>query len=125
MAPDERPISEVLGDIAQNVQQIARAELRLAKAELLEDAARMRRGGTFMAIAAIAGALSVGCLCLTVIFALTLVLPGWAAALIVGVLMAVVAGLCLASGRRQLAGLGMPRTAAAVKENVQWAKTRT
>src|SRR5262245_39606472 len=104
MAPEDRPISEVLGDIAQNVQQIARAELRLAKAELLEDAARMRRGGTLMTVAAIAGALAVGCLCLTAIFALALVLPGWAAALIVAIIMAVVASLCIASGRRQFAG---------------------
>ena len=46
MAPDERPISEVIGDIAENVQQIARAELRLAKAELLEDVALMQSSVT-------------------------------------------------------------------------------
>ena len=124
MAPDERPISEVIGDIAANVQQIARAELRLAKAELLEDVALMRRGAVFMAIAAIAGALALGCLCLTAIYALALVIPPWAAALIVTAVMAVVAAVCIMSGRRHLAGLGMPRTAATVKENVQWAKTR-
>lgn len=125
MAPDERPISEVIGDIAENVQQIARAELRLAKAELLEDVALMRRGAVFLAIAAIAGAFAIGCLCLTAIYALALVVPPWAAALIVAAVMAVVAAVCIMSGRRQLAGLGMRRTAATVKENVQWAKTRT
>jgi membrane protein len=125
MAPDERPISEVIGDIAENVQQIARAEMRLAKAELIEDVARMKRGAVFMVIAAMTGALAVGCLCLTAIYALALVMPAWAAALIVGVVMAIVAGICAMSGNRQFAGLGMPRTAASVKENVQWAKTRT
>ena len=125
MAPDERPISEVIGDIAENVQQIARAELRLAKAELIEDVARMKRGAIFMAVAAMTGALAIGCLCLTAIYALALVMPAWAAALIVAVLMAVIAGVCVMSGTRQFAALGMPRTAATVKENVQWAKTRT
>ena len=124
MAPDDRPISELIGDIAENVQQIARAELRLAKAELLEDVARMRRGAVFMAIAAIAGALAAGCFCLTVIYALALVVPAWAAALIVAGIMAIIAGACVMSGLRQFAGLGMPRTATTVKENVQWAKTR-
>ena len=124
MTDHSRPIAEVLGDIAENVQRIARAEIRLAKAELKEDAALMKRSAVLFGIGAMAAALAVGLLALTAVNALAIIVPLWAATLIVAAAIGIVALLCMTAARRHMQELGLPRTAATVKENVQWVKTR-
>ena len=54
-APGERSIADVLSDIAGNIQQIVRAEMRLAKAELREDLAKVRSAVVLFACGAVAG----------------------------------------------------------------------
>ena len=120
----DRPISQVLGDIAGNVQQLVRAELRLAKAELKEDVSVTKRAALLSGAGALSGSLALVCLCLALVFALALVMPAWAAALLVAIIVAAVAGLCFMAAKRQFAKLGMPRTIASVQESVQWVQTR-
>src|SRR3954468_5317403 len=78
-----RSIPEILQDVLTNIQDIVRAEVRLAKAELGEDLNRARSGGLLIgvgAVAAIFGALFVLLAC---VYGLSLVMPNWAAALVV------------------------------------------
>ena len=119
----DRPISQMIGDIVGNVQHIVRAELRLAKAELKEDVSLARRAAVLAAVGALAGTLGLGLLCLAAVYALALVVPAWAAALIVAVTVMVAAALCFFAARRQFAQLGFPKTIATVQENVQWVQT--
>lgn len=123
MTTVERPISHVLGDIVGNLQHIVRSEIRLAKAELQDDVQMMKRGAILLSVAAVAGILAVGLLCLAAVYALALVVPPWAAALIVAVVILFVAVICALSARRQVAGVGMRRTTATLQENMQWVKT--
>jgi len=61
---------------------------------------------------------------LAVVYALATVVAPWAAALIVGAGVAVVAGVCVMTGSRTLKDVGLPRTAETIEEDIQWAKTR-
>jgi uncharacterized membrane protein YqjE len=120
----EPAITQVLSDIVGNVQHIMRAELRLAKAELKEDTAMMKRAAVLAAAGAVSGSVALAFLCLAAVYALATAVPPWAAALIVALVVAAVAGLCMLAAGRQVRGLGLPRTAATVQENVQWIKRR-
>src|SRR5262245_28824596 len=119
----DRPIAQVLSDIAGNVQHIVRAEMRLVKAELKQDVALLKRGAIFIAVGAVTGILGLALLCLAAVYALASMMPAWAAALIVAIVVSIVAAFFLLTARRQISGLGLPRTSATVQENVQWVKT--
>src|SRR3954470_2083896 len=100
--PGERTIADVLSDIVGNIQQIVRAEVRLAKAELQEDLIRVKSAAVLFAVGAVAGVLGVAFVLLAAVWALALVVVPWAAALIVGVVVAAIAGLCVMSALKGL-----------------------
>jgi hypothetical protein len=57
------------------------------------------------------------------VYALSRVFPDWAAALIVAIVVALVAGVALSAGIKRFKTVeAAPRTAASLKENVTWAK---
>lgn len=124
MPAEDRSFSEVFQDILRNVQDIVRSEVRLAKTEIREDVVAAKSsavvlgGGSLMAIFAILFLL------LALVYALALVTPNWAAALIVGAALAVVATLMLTAGLRRFKQIHpIPeRTVETIKENVEWAK---
>lgn len=126
MANGDRPISAVLHDIIGNVQDIIRAEVRLAKAELTEELGKSRSAVTLLAAGALTLAVSAVFLLLAVVYALSLVMPAWAAALVVGAGVGVAAAICLGVGVKKLNTIrGPEKTAATMKENVEWAKQLT
>jgi len=122
--PADRSIADVLGDIVDNLQEIIRAEVRLAKAELREEAARAKRGVVFLAAAALLGTMALGFFLLAAVYGLATVMPPWSAALIVAAAVAVIAAIMVSIGLKGFKDLGLPKTAATIQENVQWAKTR-
>jgi hypothetical protein len=98
--------------------------VQLARAELREDAAAVKRGLVVMSIGALVGALAAGFALLAVVYALMGVVSPWAAAAIVAVGAAVMAALFVTTGIKRMQHIGLPRTAATIQESVQWAKTR-
>jgi uncharacterized membrane protein YqjE len=127
MDTNGRSISSVLRDIVQNIQDIVRSELRLAKTELAEQATKAKGAGLRLAAAAVCGFFAMFFILLGAVFALSIVVPNWAAATIVAVLMAVAGGGMYASGRRRLQEVHpIPeQTVETVKANIQWAKQHT
>ena len=120
----DRSMADVLGDIAGNLQHIVRAEVRLAKAELREDVAMARRSGILIAAGACAGIFAVGFMLAALAYALATVMTPALAALVVAGLAGVTAAICIIAGKNQLKNIGLPKTAATIQENIQWAKTR-
>ena len=107
-------------------QHIVRAEFRLAKTELSEELAESRAAGVLVGVGALMLTLGVVFLMLAIVYALSLIVPEWAAALIVGGGASVVAALCVGLGIRRFKAIrAVPKTAASVKENVEWAKQLT
>ena len=126
MVAGTRSITEILQDVLTNVQDIVRAEVRLAKAELGEDLNRARSGGLLMGAGAVAAIFSALFLLLACVYALSLVMPNWAAALTVAVAAGIAAAVTIAAGLKHFRRIqAAPKTAATLKENVQWAKQLT
>jgi uncharacterized membrane protein YqjE len=126
MAAGIRSIPEILQDVLTNIQDIVRAEVRLAKAELGEELNRARSGGLLIGVGAVAAIFSTLFLLLACVYALGRVMPNWAAALIVAAAVGVAAAVTLGIGLKRLKSIqAAPKTAASLKENVQWAKQLT
>jgi uncharacterized membrane protein YqjE len=126
MAAGTRSIPEILQDVLTNIQDIVRAEVRLAKAELGEELNRARSGGLLIGVGAVAAIFSALFLLLACVYALGLVMPNWAAALIVAAAVGVAAAVTLGLGLKRFKTIqAAPKTAASLKENVRWAKQLT
>jgi uncharacterized membrane protein YqjE len=122
----DRSIASVLSDIVGNVQQIVRAEVRLARAEVREEAAKAKRGLMLLGAGAVGFMFAGGFLLLALVYALATVWPAWAAALVVAFGAAAVGGMIVTAGVSNLKSISLapPRTVSTIQENIEWAKTR-
>ncbi|CAL9421008.1 hypothetical protein SUDANB176_01862 [Streptomyces sp. enrichment culture] len=131
---DQRPVhdghhsvGELVGQATEQLSRLVRQEVALAKVELSEKGRRAGRGGGMLGAAgafAYAGLLA---LAGTGVAALSLVLPVWAAALIVTALLFAVAGVLAVAGRSQLRRATPPkpeRTMGSVRADVAEIKGR-
>lgn len=127
MAENDRSMGTVLSEIVGDLQGIVRAEVRLARAEIKEELTTARRGMVFVVTGGTVLVLALGLMLLALVYALATVWPPWAAALAVAGLTAAMGAALLAAGRRAFSAVELPppRTAATVRENIQWAKSRT
>jgi uncharacterized membrane protein YqjE len=127
MAAGDRSLSGVLQDIVRNVQEIVRSEVRLAKTEILEEAAKAKSSTLLLGAGAVSAIFAILFLLLMIVYALALVVPSWTAALIVGAALAVVASVMLTAGVRRFKQIHPTpeRTVETLKENVEWAKQHT
>jgi hypothetical protein len=83
------------------VQEIVRSEVRLAKTELREEAAKVKTSGVLLGAGALLGLYAGGFLLLGTVYVLATILPAWAAAFIVALTLALVAGFLLSAGRKR------------------------
>jgi uncharacterized membrane protein YqjE len=126
MLNPDRPISAVLQDIVGNIQDIVRAEMRLAKSELTDELRKARAGAAWLGVGVLLLIFCALFLLLGAVYALTEVVPAWAAALIVGAGVGAIAAVCCGFGMKRFkSARGAPRTIATLKEDVEWAKRLT
>jgi len=98
----ESSTGELVSRLTEQVSQLVRDELRLAQAELKEKGKRLGIGAGLTGVAGVLALYGLTALLAAVIAALALVLPVWAAALIVGVVVLLVAGLLALTGVGQV-----------------------
>lgn len=123
----ERPLGELFRQLSDEVATLLRQEADLAKAEMREKAKENGKGVGLIAGAAVIGMLALGALTAFLIIALDGPLPNWAAALLVGGVLAIVAGGLALAGKARISQAPPPLPTAAVestKEDIQWAKTQ-
>ncbi len=121
------PMRELVKQLAEEVSTLVRKEIELARAEMTTKARRAGIGLGELGTGGIVGLYALGALTACFIAALALVMPLWAAALIVAIVYGAVAAVLLAIGRRQLDEATPPvpeRTQQTIKEDVEWARTR-
>lgn len=125
-AQPQRTMSDVLQDIVSNIQQIIRSEFVLAKVEVTEKAQKASKPAVITAAGVVLAFYGLGFLLLAAIYALSLAMPTWLAALIIGFFVAILAGIFVGAGISALKRIDpVPeKTVQTVKENVQWAKDR-
>jgi uncharacterized membrane protein YqjE len=120
-------IAGLLQDIVSNIQGIIRSEIRLAKAEVREDASTIGKGAGMLVAGAVLAIYAVGILLLCAVYALSGAIPSWAAALIVGLVVAAIAGVLvgIGLGRVKSVNPAPDQTIHSIKEDVQWVKQQT
>jgi uncharacterized membrane protein YqjE len=124
----ERPVGELLKQLANETATLVRRELDLAKAEMREKAGKAGPGFGMWGAAGLTAVLALGSLTAFLILALDGAMPNWLAALIVGLVWAAIAGLLYVRGKQRVEEAGSPvpeQTIESVKEDVQWAKHPT
>jgi uncharacterized membrane protein YqjE len=124
----ERPVVELLKQLANETTTLVRQELELAKAEMREKAGKAGPGVGMWGAAGATALLALGSLTAFLILVLDGAMANWLAALIVGLVYAAIAGLLYASGKSKVAEAGSPvpeQTVETLKEDVQWAKHPT
>jgi uncharacterized membrane protein YqjE len=123
---DDRSIAAVLKDIVGNLQQIIRAEVRLAKVEVREEMVKAKRASILIAAGGLFGVMALGFVLLGAVHLLSTVVEPWQAAVLVGVGAGAIGGALVATGATQLKHVELPppRTVTSVQENIQWAKAQ-
>ena len=124
---NERSLADVLHDILTNVRDIIRSEVRLAKAEISDQASKARGALVLLTSGAVAG-MAAGALLLTAsVLALCLVVAAWLAALIVGLACGIIAAALIMVGRSRMQKVNPrpQRTIDSVRENVAWVREQS
>lgn len=121
---DERPLGELFSDLVNETTTLVRNEVALAKVEITQKASKVGRNiGSLVVGGAIAYAalLALGA---AAIMLLSVAMPGWVAALIVGLIVAGVAWLLISKAITELkrTDLTPQETVDSVKEDAQWIK---
>jgi membrane protein len=115
----ERSISEVVKSIADDLGRLVRGELTLLKTEMRENASKLGAGAGLFGGAGLIGIFALQCLLLALIFGLIAAgLRAWAAALIVGLLLAAVAAVLALRGKKTVANASVAPT-----ETIEQVKT--
>jgi hypothetical protein len=123
----ERPIGDLVKQLAGQTSTLVRQELDLAKAEMSQKATVAGKGAGLLGGAAVVGLLAAGSLTACLILALSEVIPDWLAALIVALVMGAIAAVLALQGRNRIRAATPPvpeQTVETVKEDVEWAKTQ-
>ena len=123
----DRTFSDVLQDILRNLQEIVRSEVRLAKAEIRDEAVQAGSSALWVAAGAVTALCAWMFLSWTAVYALAVFMSMWAATLAVAVTLAIVAGVLLVIGVRRFKRMQpIPaRTVETLKENLDWMKQST
>ncbi|MGW0498701.1 phage holin family protein [Streptomyces sp. NPDC003007] len=117
----EEPVGELVQRATEQLTELVRGEMRLAQAEMTEKGKRYGKGGGLFGGAGVLGFVTLQALVATVIAALAVPLPVWAAALIVTGVLALATGLTALAGRKQVRSAAPPtpqRTIDSVKADV-------
>jgi hypothetical protein len=123
----EASAGELVKNLTEQVSLLIRDELKLAEYEMTRKAKRIGRGAGMFGGSGLVALYAIGCLLAAAIIGLASVLPAWAAALIVGGALLVIAGVAALMGKSQVSK-GVPpvpeQTVQSVKADVEEIKER-
>jgi uncharacterized membrane protein YqjE len=126
-ANPEPSVAELVKQLSEQSSVLARKEVELAKLEVTEKAKRTGIGAGMFGGAGLLGVAALGALTACLILALNLAVAGWAAALIVAGVYALIASGLAITGKSNLRKGTPPAPQQAVestKEDVAWVKDR-
>jgi len=121
----ERSTADLVRDIISNVQDMVRSEVKLAKVEFREETQKTVAGAKKMAIAAVAGLFALSFILWSIATLLASAMPTWAAILLVGGVLGILAAVMYSKARGELQFPKPEKTIENVKENVEWMKSQT
>lgn len=119
---ERRGLFSLLADLPRLLRELIEAEIAQLKAEIVEKLKAAGIGAAFLVTAGTLAFFGVLVFTASAVLALALVLPPWAAALVIGGILVVLAAIAAAVGVRQLRDNVPPtptQTIASVKEDVR------
>ena len=123
----ETSTGDLVKHLSEQVSLLIRDELKLAEYEMTAKAKRAGRGAGMFGGSGLLALYGIGCLLTAAIIGLALVVPAWAAALIVGGALLIIAGIAAMIGKSQF-GRATPavpeQTVQSVKADVEEIKER-
>ena len=121
---EQRSLGELFSELAQETGTLVRKEVALAKVELTEKAKIAGRDAALVAGGGSIAVLGVMALMAALILALGTLIPLWASALLVGLMVTILGGVLVALGIRAFKGLDpAPRqTLETLEEDKRWLK---
>jgi uncharacterized membrane protein YqjE len=126
-ASQELPAGDLVKRLSEQVSALVREELKLAQLEMTRKGKQTAAGAGMLGGAAVITLYSLGCLIACLILAISGVLAGWLAALIVGVAFLAVAGAAALLGKSRLRRAIPPlpdETVSSVRADVETIKER-
>lgn len=111
--PADPSLGQMVSNVTSNVSSLVRLEIELAKSEIQQQAKAGAVGGGLAAVAALLGLLAIILLSIAAALGLAVVVPGWAAFLIVGGAYLLVAALLVFLGVRRFKRIKGPKRATA------------
>ena len=119
--PPDEPLGAIVHRLTEQVPELVRSEFRLAQVELTEKGKAAGIGAGLFSAAGVLALFAVGTIIAAGILALDLVLPAWAAALVVAAVLLAAAGVAAMLGKKEVAEATPPkpeRAVAGVKQDV-------
>ena len=123
----EASMAELVRQLSDQTTLLARQEVALAKAELAEKGKRAGVGAGMFGGAGLVGAYAVGAFVAAAILGLATAVDGWLAAVIVGLVLAAVAGVLALVGKNKVQEATPPLPEEAIsssKQDVETVKAR-
>lgn len=122
--PEGRSIGQLLRDLADDVTQLIRSELALARSEAGTKVSRMTTALVSIAAGAMLGLAALMVLLDAIVLRLSNAMPDWLAAVIVGGVVALVGFMLVHKGQKNLAAgnLAPTRTAENVRKDINMIK---
>jgi hypothetical protein len=116
-------LGELMGQLSAQTSRLVRDEMRLAQKEFQESAKHAGIGAGLLSAAGLLAFFGVTALLGAAVAALALVMPVWAAAVIVGAVLLIAAGVAALVSKRQIGEVGPPReTVENVKKDIDEVK---
>jgi MFS family permease len=123
----EASTGDLVKHLSEQVSRLIRDELKLAEYEMTAKAKRAGRGAGMFGGSGLLALYGIGCLLAAAIVGLAGVLPAWAAALIVGGVLLIIAGIAALLGKSQFghAAPAIPeQTVQSIRADVEEIKER-
>lgn len=119
--PTDEPVGALVHRLTEQVPELIRSEMRLAQAELTAKGKKAGMGLGMFSAAGLLAFLGLATLVATAVLGLAEVLPAWAAALMVAVVLLAGAGVAALAGKKEIDQATPPqpeRAVAGVREDV-------
>jgi drug/metabolite transporter (DMT)-like permease len=123
---EERSLGDLFSELATETSTLVRQEVALAQTELTQKATRVGKNVGFLVVGGAVAYAALLAVIAAVIIGLSYFIPAWAAALIVGVVIGIVAFVLISSALSALkkTNLAPTQTVESIKEDAQWLKNQ-
>jgi len=124
--PEHDSITHTIGRLIDDVRELFREEVALARAELRQEVSAFGVAAAAMGAGAVAGVFALAFLLLGIAqaFAALVGWPAWGGYIAMAVVLGIVAAASLMAGRKKVHAVQMPQTVESIKETKEWMKDR-